>query len=222
MSELSIYHGSSRIIEKPIYGYGNTDNDYGVGFYCTEDVDLAREWACSENSTAWCNKYTLTTDGLNILNLESEEYNELQWLALLMDNRDVRMKNAQTDLASKWLIDNYLVDISGYDVIIGYRADDSFFSIARAFINNTIPIETLSKSLKRGDLGLQVVLKSEMAFGRLKFINAESVDQRTYYPRRIARSDRAKEMFFNQDAKFITTGTFLIDLMRGKENYESI
>lgn len=33
MGNLTIYHGSSQIIEKPVYGYGNTDNDYGLGFY---------------------------------------------------------------------------------------------------------------------------------------------------------------------------------------------
>lgn len=214
MSEFTVYHGSSQIVEKPIYGYGNIDNDYGVGFYCTADVELAREWACSEKTTAWCNKYTLAVDGLNILNLDSDEYTALQWLAVLVDNRNVHMGNAQAEIAAKWLIDNYMVDISEYDLIIGYRADDSFFSIARAFINNMMPLESLSDALTRGDLGLQIVLKREKAFKQLKFDKAESVDRRIYYPRRVSRSERASLEFFNLDMDKAKTGRFLMDLMR--------
>lgn len=40
---LIIYHGSGEIIEKPQFGYGNPKNDYGLGFYCTEDIELAKE-----------------------------------------------------------------------------------------------------------------------------------------------------------------------------------
>ena len=32
----TIYHGSDKIIEKPLFGHGKTYNDYGLGFYCTE------------------------------------------------------------------------------------------------------------------------------------------------------------------------------------------
>ena len=43
-----IYHGSSEIIEKPEFGYGKPYNDYGLGFYCTEQIDMAREWGVSK------------------------------------------------------------------------------------------------------------------------------------------------------------------------------
>ena len=39
-----LYHGSSRIIEKPVFGYGKPYNDYGLGFYCTESLEMAKEW----------------------------------------------------------------------------------------------------------------------------------------------------------------------------------
>jgi hypothetical protein len=42
-----LYHGSDRIIEKPVFGEGKSYNDYGRGFYCTEHVELAKEWACA-------------------------------------------------------------------------------------------------------------------------------------------------------------------------------
>ena len=43
-----LFHGSDHIIETPIYGVGKKHNDYGQGFYCTEDIALAKEWAVSE------------------------------------------------------------------------------------------------------------------------------------------------------------------------------
>ena len=48
-----------------------------------------------------------------------------------------------------------------YDVIIGYRADDSYFSFAKDFINNTISVEQLAEAMRLGELGIQIVLKSE-------------------------------------------------------------
>ena len=43
----SIYHGSKDIIEKPKYGYGKRYNDYGLGFYCTDSIEMAKEWGVS-------------------------------------------------------------------------------------------------------------------------------------------------------------------------------
>ena len=44
--DITIYHGSQQIVEVPKYGVGKTYNDYGQGFYCTENIELAKEWAC--------------------------------------------------------------------------------------------------------------------------------------------------------------------------------
>ena len=73
MSKLVIYHGSTNIIEKPIFGMGKEYNDYGQGFYCTENLELAKEWACGEEIDGYANKYEIETNGLKILNLSSSE-----------------------------------------------------------------------------------------------------------------------------------------------------
>ena len=36
-----LYHGSEFLIEKPEFGKGARHNDYGRGFYCTENIELA-------------------------------------------------------------------------------------------------------------------------------------------------------------------------------------
>ena len=74
MSKLVIYHGSPEIIEKPQFGKGKTYNDYGRGFYCTEHIELAKEWACTEDVDGFVNKYEIDLSKLKVLNLSSDEY----------------------------------------------------------------------------------------------------------------------------------------------------
>ena len=70
MKKITIYHGSKDIIEKPIYHQGKPQNDYGFGFYCTESLELAKEWSCTNNKTnGFANKYTIDITVLSILNL---------------------------------------------------------------------------------------------------------------------------------------------------------
>ena len=53
---LTIFHGSRRIIEKPVWGEGNPHNDYGLGFYCTESLELAKEWGVSDETDGFANE----------------------------------------------------------------------------------------------------------------------------------------------------------------------
>lgn len=79
MSNLTLFHGSDHIIEKPDFHLGKTNNDYGRGFYCTEELEMAKEWACKQNNDGFANKYILKSDSLNILNLLDGSYNILHW-----------------------------------------------------------------------------------------------------------------------------------------------
>ncbi len=54
MSKIILYHGSVEKIEKPVYGKGKKYNDYGLGFYCTEHIELAKEWSCNEGVDGVC------------------------------------------------------------------------------------------------------------------------------------------------------------------------
>lgn len=47
---MKLYHGSLFEIKTPLYKGGKLNNDYGHGFYCTETLELAKEWGCSEKS----------------------------------------------------------------------------------------------------------------------------------------------------------------------------
>lgn len=44
--------------------------------------------------------------------------------------------------------DNFLIDVSEYDVIIGYRADDSYFTFAKSFVSNGISLQQLQLAMR--------------------------------------------------------------------------
>ena len=133
-----IYHGSSNIIKKPLFGYGKPYNDYGLGFYCTENLEMAKEWAVGKEQDGYANCYEIECENLKILNLNDPEYCILHWLTILLQNREFDIPSALALCAKEYLIKNFSIDYKGYDAIIGYRADDSYFSFAQDFINNTI------------------------------------------------------------------------------------
>lgn len=112
---------------------GQRHNDYGKGFYCTEDIELAKEWACAKQKNGYANIYDLDMTGLKVLHLNAPEYNMLNWLAILADNRTYWQNGSIAEQAKNYIKENFLPDISEYDVIIGYRADDSYFSFAAGF-----------------------------------------------------------------------------------------
>ena len=82
-----IYHGSKDIIEKPKFGKGKPYNDYGLGFYCTENLALAKEWAVDIGRDGYANIYEIDDSRLSVLNLNDEQYTILHWLAILLENR---------------------------------------------------------------------------------------------------------------------------------------
>ena len=199
----TIYHGSEYIIEKPEYLKGNIHNDYGLGFYCCSNKELAKEWAAKRSGNGFVNCYSIRDDRLKILDLTTPPYNNvLYWVALLMHNRLI-----STDLKNnypkelKYLEEKYLLDISLYDVVIGYRADDSYFRFPEAFVRSEITLESLNKIFAAGDLGKQYVLFSKRAFKLLHFNNYEEVfeiSKDNYYKRK-SGADKVFADLLNSD-----------------------
>lgn len=194
---MELFHGSQKIIRLPVFGAGNPRNDYGLGLYCTADIDLAMEWACSEEDDGFANKYQIETDGLSHLHLNEGGYHILNWLAILLENRTFDLSLPTAVRAKKYILDNFLPDYQKYDIITGYRADDSYFSFSRAFLSNGITLEQLKRAMSLGKLGEQIVIKSRAAFDRLTFLEAIPADASVYHPRRIHR-DRSARVAFQQ------------------------
>ena len=177
MNKIILYHGTSDKIISPTYGLGNEKHDYGKGFYLTENIDLAKEWAvCKPNDTnGWVHKFILDTEGLKILDFQ--EKNVLAWLAELMKHRDASDSKRYHVLARKF-IDKYGIDSSRYDVIKGWRANASYFYIAKEFVRDNVDLDILEELLSLGGLGIQYCIKSELAYSKLTEIHKDlsSVD----------------------------------------------
>ena len=214
MSKIVLYHGSPEIIEVPIYGKGKSYNDYGKGFYCTQHIELAKEWACTEGVDGYANRYEIETDELKILNLSDEQYTILHWLALLMKNRKGRLSTPIMKRAKEYLLEHYLPDISGYDAIIGYRADDSYFSFAKSFVSNAISLKQLGNAMRLGKLGEQFVLKSLKAFDTIKFLDYAVADNTEYYFKRKTRDDEARAAYYKELENEDLDGIFMRDIIR--------
>lgn len=216
MSEIiSVYHGSFKIIKKPIFGMGNTNNDYGLGFYCTESIELAKEWACSSETDGFANKYSFDLSGLSVLSLTNGDYNILNWLFVLLENRKFRISEDIAKQAKQYICENFCIDYRNYDIIKGYRADDSYFSFASAFLNNTISLSQLERAMVLGKLGEQVVAISQKAFNALAFEEATIASKEIYYPKKLARDTAAREEFRNEKNKgSILTEKYILDIIR--------
>ncbi len=211
-----IYHGSQNIIEVPEFGKGNPFNDYGLGFYCTENPELAKEWASSDDRNGYANAYEIELDGLSVLDL-SKEHHILNWLAILVENRTFDLTAGFAATAKEYLMQTFMPDYKESDIIIGYRADDSYFSFAKDFLNNTISIEVLSHAMKLGKLGEQVVMKSVEAFESLRFLGAESVRNEMYYPKKVMRDSVAREEYRGiKGALNPIEGTYMVDIIRDR------
>ncbi len=216
MNNKIIYHGSPDIVEVPVFGKGKNYNDYGKGFYCTENIELAKEWACLEGIDGYANQYEIDLDELKILNLGDKEYSILHWLTILTEHRKMRIPTPAMRRGVEWLQANFHIDTAPYDAIIGYRADDSYFSFARAFLTNQISLSQLAYAMKLGKLGEQFVLMSRKAFDIVQFVSYEPADSTIYYVKRKARDDEARRAYLAVLEEADETGIYMRDIIRGE------
>ena len=167
-----IYHGSSEIIEKPEFGYGKPYNDYGLGFYCTEQIDMAREWGVSKEEDGIANCYEIDCSGLKILNLNDEKYCILHWLSILLENREFEVSSALAAEAKEYILKKFKIEYEEYD-------------------------RQLNRAMHLGKLGQQFVLKSKKAFQQIEFTGYESAASKEWYRKKMLRDRSARREYFD-------------------------
>lgn len=210
---ITIYHGSEQIVEAPTFGKGRKNNDFGLGFYCTESLDLAKEWAVSSLRNGFANCYSMNTEYLKILNLNSPDFTILNWIAVLVEHRLFSIKTPVARRAKQYLIENFGINVNAYDVITGYRADDSYFDYAESFLNNGISANQLAHAMHLGKLGEQIVIKSQYAFSRLKYEGFEVAEKEPFYVLRKARDDEAIQLYLEM-LEEEDDGLYIRDIMK--------
>lgn len=216
MSNIIIYHGNKDKSLIPTYNYGKSNNDYGIGFYTTPDKELAKEWAWSmygHGDIGYVHTFSVDIQGLNILDLTRRD--SLHWIAELLYNRRINIdptENTPVSRNIKRFISKYKLNTSIYDIIIGYRADDSYFRYAEAFAYGNLYKETLERVLRLGELGIQVCFKSNRAFQKLRKINVESVPIK-YKNRYKTRDDRARAAYYDEIKKSVKKEQVITDFI---------
>ena len=170
LTNLTFYHGSAAESVMPTYGLGDDRHDYGRGFYLSDDLALAKEWAvCRPNEkNGWVHAFRVTDPGLTMIDFE--ELGVLAWMAELMKHREAG-KSRRFNMLSQKFIAKYGVDSSGYDVIRGWRANASYFYIVTEFVHDEIDVEILGELLMLGGLGIQYCIKTPRAFAALSKVD---------------------------------------------------
>lgn len=212
-----LYYGSRNLFTKPTFGLGNASNDYGLGFYMTPDKEMANLWASQYDNGGYSLKFKIDLSKLNILYLNTNSKKEiLEWLTILVSHRFDRDEYLQRKETIDWLINKYPITTDGYDMIVGYRADDSYFKYSSDFVKNELSLEALSSAMKLGRLGLQYVLISKKAFDLVEFVSYERIPHSAAYER-----FRLKTLNEYRDIKKIDNinNTFIRDIMR-RENHD--
>lgn len=170
---IKVFHGSDHILKQPEYLGGKADNDYGNGFYTTEYEDRARSWAVLNGTPgkSIVNEYNLDVDSLSILDLQ--EHGVLAWIAEVIANRGVNQEAA--GIVGERLSAIYRVDSEKYDIIKGYRADDSYTQVIEAFLMNQLSVYEVEHLFYKSSLGNQIFLKSKKAFERIEWVRGYEV-----------------------------------------------
>lgn len=151
-----------------------------------------------------------------MLNLNTSEYSILNWIAILLKHRTFKLDSDIAKRSREYIIKEFGLNTKEYDVIIGYRADDSYFSFAESFVENTLPLYSLNNALRFGNLGEQIVLVSKKAFEQLKFNEAVEAEKNIYYPKYMLRDNRARQSYKNESrgTANLLNDIFVLDIIR--------
>ena len=170
---MKIYHGSKIVLQNVKVKGSNPTNDYGPAFYLTDDLSAAKAWACRHDSPGVVNEYDIDArsyQNLKILDLtDKNKHSVLTWLAILMHFREINdsFKKDYSHLLT-WL-EKFYIDVDEYDVVKGYRADDSYFRFPLSVIMNQLSIDDLEEVFMLGKLGVQYAFISKRAINLLHF-----------------------------------------------------
>ena len=214
---VQLYHGTTNCNLELNSDFKNSNNDFGNGLYTTPDLIKAREWAMSKYSNnpmfSFVYGYEVDFTGLSILDLT--QYRAGVLAAILSAHRRVDPKYPIFTENMRKLKDCVNISVEDYDIIYGWRSDDSFFQYITDFLSNNISEEDLSNAYLLGNLGYQYCIKSKLAFSKLQLFHKEVVTD-LQYRESFNNADRAARHAYNKISRH--GGTYINDVVRSMEN----
>jgi len=118
--------------------------------------------------------------------------------------------------AREYVIQTLMPVLTGKDYIIGYRADDSYFSFAEDFVSGILSLRDLSEAMHLGALGEQVVLISPKAFEQIHFEGYEVASYQEYHIKRMSRDNLVRQEYQSRkrDIKTLKNDLYVLDILR--------
>ncbi|MCL2093836.1 MAG: DUF3990 domain-containing protein [Treponema sp.] len=157
---MTLFHGSSVVVEKPILDYSRKSLDFGPGFYTTENreqaIDFARKVALryEQGARSVCIYDYDIEAAKNILEILIFSGPDRLWLDYVHQNRHGRYKG------------------KSYDLVIGPVANDDVYAALIVYEQGILNAEQTVEALKVKKLYSQYVFKTDRALSFLNFVDS--------------------------------------------------
>ena len=208
-NKLVLYHGSKKGIVGDIAPISRDECDFGSGFYMGTNTLQPLTLVCNEDKPKF---YTVELDmtGLKVLTVEIG----MNWAMLIAYYRKEMESAKGTPIYEKYA---HMAD--GYDVIIGYIANDRMYTELSRFFNRTLTDVALINCLSALDLGKQYVAISEKACKQIKILKEEPLSGLELSLLKDMSAERRKEgiaLAEEIEVKYRREGKFFDEILKGE------
>ena len=208
-NRLILYHGSKKGINGDIAPISRGECDFGCGFYMGTNTLQPLTLVCNEEKPKF---YTVELDmtGLKVLTVEIG----MDWAMLIAYYRKEMESAKGTPIYEKYA---HMAD--GYDIIIGYIANDRMYTELSRFFNRTLTDVALINCLSALDLGKQYVAISEKACKQIKILKEEPLSQLELLLLKDMSALRRKEgvaLAEEIEVKYRREGKFFDEILKGE------
>lgn len=206
--KLILYHGSKKGLQGDIAPISREECDFGQGFYMGTTTLQPLTLICAEAKPKF---YTVELDltGLKVLRVGID----MDWAMLIAYFRKEMEEAKGTAIYEK-----YAHFADGYDVIVGYIANDRMYTELSRFFNRTLTDVALINCLSALDLGMQYVAVTEKACKQIKVVKEEQLhplELSALIDLSVARRKEGIALAEDIEVKYRREGKFFDEILRG-------
>ena len=208
-NKLVLYHGSKKGIDGDIAPISRGECDFGKGFYMGTTTLQPLTLVCNEDKPKFYAVELDTTD-LKVLTVDIS----MDWAMLIAYYRKEMESAKGTPVYEKYA---HMAD--GYDLIIGYIANDRMYTELSRFFNRTLTDVALINCLSALDLGKQYVAVSEKACKHIKVLKEYPLSQLELALLKDMSAERRKEgiaLAEEIEVKYRRDGKFFDEILKGE------
>ena len=208
-NKLVLYHGSKKGIDGDIAPISRGECDFGKGFYMGTTTLQPLTLVCNEDKPKFYAVELDTTD-LKVLTVDIG----MDWAMLIAYYRKEMESAKGTPVYEKYA---HMAD--GYDLIIGYIANDRMYTELSRFFNRTLTDVALINCLSALDLGKQYVAVSEKACKQIKVLKEYPLSQLELALLKDMSAERRKEgiaLAEEIEVKYRREGKFFDEILKGE------